>query len=73
MFTERLATAASGLFTGASIYINLVEHPARMRCGTQLALTEFASKWSAARSGGASSTSTSRTVSRTGSSVCPAK
>ena len=42
MIAERLATVASGLFTGASIYINLVEHPARMQAGTQLALTEFA-------------------------------
>ena len=42
MFAERLATLASGLFTGAAIYINLVEHPARMETGTQLALTEFA-------------------------------
>ncbi len=42
MFAARLATVASGLFTGAAIYINLVEHPARMQAGTQLALTEFA-------------------------------
>jgi uncharacterized membrane protein len=42
MFATRLATVASGLFTGAAIYINLVEHPARMQAGTQLALTEFA-------------------------------
>ena len=42
MFAQRLATVASGLFTGAAIYINLVEHPARMQAGTQLALTEFA-------------------------------
>jgi uncharacterized membrane protein len=42
MIAERLATVASGLFTGAAIYINLVEHPARMQAGTQLALTEFA-------------------------------
>ena len=42
MFAARLATVASGLFTGAAIYINLVEHPARMQAGTQLALSEFA-------------------------------
>ncbi len=42
MFAQRLATLASGLFTGAAIYINLVEHPARMQAGTELALTEFA-------------------------------
>ena len=37
-----LATACTGLFAGASIYINLVEHPARLSCGTVLAVTEFA-------------------------------
>ena len=35
------ATALCGIFTGAAIYINLVEHPARMQCGTTLAATEF--------------------------------
>jgi uncharacterized membrane protein len=39
--TELLATLSSGLFAGASVYINLVEHPARMEAGTHLALTEF--------------------------------
>jgi hypothetical protein len=42
MLLELIATLCSGLFTGASIYINLVEHPARMQCGTTLAVTEFA-------------------------------
>lgn len=35
------ATLACGIFTGAAIYINLVEHPARMKCGNALAVTEF--------------------------------
>jgi uncharacterized membrane protein len=39
---ELIATLSSGLFTGASIYINLVEHPARMQAGTRTALAEFA-------------------------------
>ena len=39
---EFLATLAAGLFSGASIYINLVEHPARVRCGTALAVRQFA-------------------------------
>lgn len=42
MLLEMIATSAAGLFTGAAIYINLVEHPARMECGTELAVTEFA-------------------------------
>jgi hypothetical protein len=39
---ELFATLAAGLFSGASIYINLVEHPARIHCGTALALAQFA-------------------------------
>jgi hypothetical protein len=39
---ELIATLSAGLFCGAAIYINLVEHPARMSCGTALAVTEFA-------------------------------
>jgi hypothetical protein len=36
------ATACAGLFAGAAIYINAVEHPARLSCGTELAVREFA-------------------------------
>src|SRR5438552_8270834 len=36
-----LATLAAGLFTGAAIYITFVEHPARVSCGSVLAVTEF--------------------------------
>src|SRR4028119_470086 len=39
---ELIATLSASLFCGASIYINLVEHPARVSCGTALAVTEFA-------------------------------
>jgi hypothetical protein len=38
MILELLATLAAGLFSGASIYVNLVEHPARMQCGTAVAV-----------------------------------
>jgi hypothetical protein len=36
-----IASIGSGLFAGAAIYINLVEHPARLACGTELAVKEF--------------------------------
>jgi uncharacterized membrane protein len=35
------AILSSALFAGAALYINLVEHPARMQCGTELAATVF--------------------------------
>jgi hypothetical protein len=41
VFAEFLATLCAGLFTGAAIYVSLVEHPARLECGTALALREF--------------------------------
>jgi hypothetical protein len=37
-----LAALCAGVFAGAAIYINVVEHPARMACGTALALRQFA-------------------------------
>ncbi len=36
-----LATVCAGTFFGAAIYINFVEHPARMSCGRELAVREF--------------------------------
>ena len=39
---ELVATLASGLFTGAAVHINLVEHPARMQTGVGSALRVFA-------------------------------
>ena len=41
MLAELIATLCAGLFAGAAIYITLVEHPARLECGTALAATEF--------------------------------
>jgi hypothetical protein len=39
---EFLAAMSATLFSGAAIYINLVEHPARMGCGTEIAAKEWA-------------------------------
>ena len=41
VFLLILATLATGLFAGAAVYINLVEHPARVSCGTDTAIREF--------------------------------
>ena len=38
---EFISVLACALFTGAAVYVNLVEHPARMECGAELAATEF--------------------------------
>jgi len=40
--TQFVATLCGALFTGAAIYVNLVEHPARMSCDTKIAATVWA-------------------------------
>ncbi len=45
---DLIATLSSASFTGASIYINLVEHPARRQAGTRVALAEFAPSYKTA-------------------------
>lgn len=42
MWPLLIATVCAGIFAGAAIYINAVEHPARLSCGTELALRQFA-------------------------------
>ncbi len=39
---QAIAVLATTIFAGAAIYINLVEHPARMGCSTELAATQWA-------------------------------
>jgi len=41
MLFPALATACGGIFCGAAIYNNLVEHPARVSCGPELAVREL--------------------------------
>jgi hypothetical protein len=36
-----IATLCAGLFAGAALYVSLVEHPARVSCGTAIAVAEF--------------------------------
>jgi hypothetical protein len=39
---ELIAVLACTLFAGAALYISLVEHPARLSCGTEIAATQWA-------------------------------
>ena len=41
MIWQLIAAFCSGTFAGAALYISAVEHPARLECGTPLALREF--------------------------------
>jgi len=38
---EIVALVCTGLFSGAAAYVTFVEHPARLSCGTAVALAEF--------------------------------
>jgi hypothetical protein len=38
---EFIAVLACGLFAGAAVYVSLVEHPARMASGVEIATAEF--------------------------------
>ena len=41
MVLELIATLCTGLFTGAALYVNLVEHPARIETGTAPAVRQW--------------------------------
>jgi len=41
VISELVATVASGIFAGAALYINLVEQPARLSCGIELAVAQW--------------------------------
>ena len=41
MWLTGLATLATALFTGAALYVSLVEQPARMACPTDVAIAEW--------------------------------
>ena len=43
-----LATLSAALFAGAALYINLVEHPARMQLETRIALAQWAPSYARA-------------------------
>ena len=36
-----VATVAGGLFAGAAVFVSVAEHPARLECGSVLAVKEF--------------------------------
>src|SRR5262245_45747547 len=42
MWVQAIAALCAGIFAGAAVYVNAVEHPARLSCGTELAVREFA-------------------------------
>jgi len=41
MIFDLVALLCTGVFAGAAIYVTLVEHPARVECGTALAVAQF--------------------------------
>src|SRR5215831_13795284 len=41
MLLANLAVLATALFTGAAVYVSLVENPARLRCSNEIALAQW--------------------------------
>lgn len=48
LLVATVAVLACTLFTGAAVYITLVEHPARLSCSTEVALTQWAPSYARA-------------------------
>jgi len=48
MILLAIAAALAGVFFGAALYVNLVEHPARVSCGTAVAVQELRPSYSRA-------------------------
>lgn len=44
-FLECVAVLTSTLFSGAALYINVAEHPARLSCGTAIAAAQWVSSY----------------------------
>ena len=44
-----IATLAGAIFAGAALYVNLVEQPARMSCGIEAAIAQWAPSYERAR------------------------
>ncbi len=41
MLLAESATLATALFTGAAVYVTLVEHPVRLACSNEIAVTQW--------------------------------
>jgi uncharacterized membrane protein len=49
MLLANCATLATALFTGAAVYVTFVEQPARMKCSTEIALSQWRPSYKRAR------------------------
>ncbi len=59
MSFELIALLCAALFAGASIYVSVVEHPARLGAGTDVALAQWRSATNAATAVSSPSTASS--------------
>jgi hypothetical protein len=45
LVVQGIAVLAAALFAGAALYVSLVEHPARLACGDEVAARQFAKSY----------------------------